>query len=100
MREEGLPKHARVAERHTGVGIHKEDVKRFEIGIPEQDYLPETVEEEIICLADKFFSKSKPHLEKSVEHVYDGLLKVGELHAKKFVELCEKYKLVKEKFTI
>ena len=45
LRAEGLPRHARVAERHTGTGL--------------PGYEPETLEEQIICYADKFYSKSR-----------------------------------------
>lgn len=59
LREEGLPLHARVAERHTGAGITAEDIRSRSLPLPEQDYLPDTVEEKLICYADKFFSKSR-----------------------------------------
>ncbi len=58
LRAEGLPRHAGVAERHTGTGITLDEVQLHEWKIPVQDYTPQTVEEEIICYADKFFSKS------------------------------------------
>ena len=58
LRQEGLPKHALVAERHTGTGITIEQVEREELPIPERDYCPQSLEEKIICYADKFYSKS------------------------------------------
>ena len=58
LRAEGLPKHALVAERHTGTGITIEQVEREELPIPERNYCPESLEEKIICYADKFYSKS------------------------------------------
>ncbi len=42
---------ARICETHILGGLDKEDAKRF--GLPEKDYLPKTLEEKIICLADK-----------------------------------------------
>ena len=57
LRREGLPKHALVAERHTGSGITMEQVIREDLPIPVQDYLPVSLEEKIICYADKFYSK-------------------------------------------
>jgi uncharacterized protein (TIGR00295 family) len=50
LRKEKLPKHARVAENHLGSGITKSEARR--IGLPAKDYLPETIEEKIICYAD------------------------------------------------
>ena len=54
MRAEGFPRHARVCERHTGAGISKEEIIVKKIPIPVQDYFPETLEEELVCYADKF----------------------------------------------
>lgn len=59
LRAEGLPRHARVAERHTGSGITAAYIKENELPLPYNDYLPESVEEKLICYADKFFSKSR-----------------------------------------
>lgn len=59
LRAEGLPRHARVAERHTGAGITAQEVVEGEMPLPVADYLPETLEEKLICFADKFYSKSR-----------------------------------------
>ncbi len=50
MREEGFPKIARVCERHMGAGITNDEAKR--LGFPPGNYIPETIEEKLICLAD------------------------------------------------
>ena len=57
-REHGLDLEplARVCERHTGAGITALEVRREGLPLPERDWLPETPEERLICLADKFFS--------------------------------------------
>ncbi len=44
---------ARIAETHILGGISKDEAKEF--GLPEKNYLPETIEEKIVCLADKYF---------------------------------------------
>ena len=59
LRAEGLPRHARVAERHTGSGLTAEEIKERNLPLPQQDFLPETLEERLICYADKFYSKSR-----------------------------------------
>jgi uncharacterized protein len=46
-----FPRYARVCERHIGGGITKEEART--LGLPARDYLPETLEEEVICYADK-----------------------------------------------
>lgn len=62
LRAEGLPRHARVCERHTGAGITLANIQRQQLPLPPRDFLPETIEEQIVCFADKFFSKS--HLDR------------------------------------
>lgn len=59
LQREGLPRHALVAERHTGSGLTAEEVWKREFPLPERDYLPLSLEEKLICYADKFFSKSR-----------------------------------------
>jgi uncharacterized protein len=63
LRQESLPRHARVAERHTGAGL--------------PSWLPETLEEQVICYADKFFSKSRIDHPKDYEGVIRSLSKFG-----------------------
>ena len=78
LREEGLPRHARVAERHTGTGITIEAIQRQNLPLPLRDYSPETIEEQIVCYADKFFSKTRLEHEKTPEQVLKSLVKFGE----------------------
>jgi uncharacterized protein len=40
-----------IIERHAGGGIPKDEAKK--LGWPAKDYLPETLEEKIVCYADK-----------------------------------------------
>lgn len=54
----GLPRHALVCERHVGVGLSIADIRRQGLPLPERDMRPVTLEEEILCYADKFFSKT------------------------------------------
>lgn len=42
---------------HTATGFTKEDIVRENLPYPPMDYLPISVEEELICYADKFHSK-------------------------------------------
>ncbi len=77
LRAEGFPRHARVCERHTGTGLSLKEIQRQGIPIPLQDYLPETLEEQLVCYADKFYSKSHPEREKTAEQVLSGLARFG-----------------------
>lgn len=74
---EGLPFHARVAERHTGTGLTAKVIHQRNLPLPEQDFLPETWEEQIICYADKFYSKSCLDKSKTLEQVLSSLSRFG-----------------------
>ena len=78
LRSEGLERHARVCERHTGAGLSRQDIVSQNLPLPQQDYLPETLEEQLICYADKFFSKTRLNEEKTIAHVERSLMKFGE----------------------
>lgn len=77
LRREGLPRHARVAERHTGTGLTREMILRQALPLPLADYSPETIEEQLICYADKFFSKSHLERVRTPEQVLKSLEKFG-----------------------
>ena len=62
LRAAGYPRHARVCERHTGAGIALQNILEQHLPLPHQDFLPETMEEQVICYADKFYSKT--HLDR------------------------------------
>jgi len=71
----GLPRHALVCERHVGAGISADEVRRFDLPLPVRDMLPISIEEQLVCYADKFFSKngSGEAREKSVADIVVGL---------------------------
>lgn len=70
LRKEGFPRHARVCERHTGVGISKQEIIKNKLPLPKRDFLPLTIEEQIICFADKFYSK-RPEMQGKEETIVD-----------------------------
>lgn len=84
LRQEGYPKHARVCERHTGAGLSLEQIESQNLPLPHQDYMPETLEEQLICYADKFFSKTKLDKEKTVKEAEKSLAKFGKEGVKRF----------------
>ena len=77
LRAEGYPRHARVAERHTGTGL--------------PGWEPETLEEQIICYADKFYSKSKPDHVRTVLETAQSLEKFGHAGVVKFLEWAKQF---------
>ncbi len=94
LEKQGFLRHALVCERHIGVGITVEEIKRNKLPLPEREMTPLSVEEEIICLADKFFGKSDKNLfrERSVKEIKENLDKHGEEKIRKIELLLEKYK--------
>lgn len=68
---------ARICERHTGTGITAKEVREQRLPIPEREWLPETPEEKLVCLADKFFSKSGDMREKPAAAVRRSMEKFG-----------------------
>ncbi len=91
LRKEGLPRHALVAERHTGAGITIEQVEREELPIPERDYCPQSLEEKIICYADKFYSKSRLDRVLTVAETAQSLEKFGHDGVLKFLAWAERF---------
>jgi len=77
LEKEGLEPHALVCERHVGVGLTSSDIREKGFPIPERDMLPLSVEEKIVCIADKFFSKLGDLSEKPMEEVRISIAEYG-----------------------
>ena len=91
MRREGYEQIARVCERHTGTGLTAAQVEALQLPIPVQDYMPETLEEQVICYADKFFSKSHPLRIRTVEETAKSLEKFGAQGVEKFKQWAKMF---------
>lgn len=87
LRAEGFPQHALVCERHTGAGISLAMIREQELPLPDREMIPRSIEEQLICFADKFFSKTHPGMEKSATQVRAGIAPFG----KESVERLEKW---------
>ena len=86
-----LEKYARICERHTGSGLSAAEIREQRLPLPERDYLPETPEEALVCLADKFFSKSGDMREKKLEKIYRSMSKFGPEPLARFEALCRRF---------
>lgn len=93
LRKEGLPRLARVCERHTGAGISLQQIELQGLPLPHQDFLPETLEEKVICYADKFFSKSHPERVRTVEQAAKSLAKFGDDGVERFMEWAKLFSI-------
>lgn len=89
LKEEGIwEAYRRVCERHTGAGITAEEIKSQNLPLPPGDYVPETLEEKLICYADKFYSKSgDPRKEKTMEKAENSMARHGRESLERFLEL-------------
>ena len=92
LRDNGFPEEiARVAERHTGAGISRDDIEEQGLPMPPGDYMPETLLERLICYADKFYSKSGRMEEKPLEKVEASMARLSERSLQRFRRLHEEF---------
>jgi len=89
LQKEGFPRHAQVCERHTGTGITLKMIEEQNLPLPHRDFLPVSLEEQLICFADKFFSKQKQDEEKSLCEIRESLRKHGEETILRFNHWCK-----------
>ena len=80
---------ARIAETHILGGISEEEA--IDMNLPPSEYLPESIEEKIVCLSDKYFIGTK---KVSIEQRFKNwFIRYGEneflLRSKKRVEELE-----------
>lgn len=102
LRQEGNERHARVCERHTGTGLRQmpassSNWKGSDKPILPPDllesgfFVPEQLEEQVVCYADKFYSKSYPDRELSVLDTARSLEKFGAEGVKQFLEWAKMF---------
>lgn len=91
LQKEGFPKHAMVCERHTGAGLSLKSIVEQNLPVPHREMLPVSLEEQVICFADKFFSKTRLNEEKSMERALKSLSKFGEEGIVRFNEWCARF---------
>ena len=93
LEAEGLKRHALVCERHVGVGITRNDIRLQRLPLPARDMRPVTIEEQIICYADKFFSKNGAgaHKEKTVSEILQKLASYGEEKVERFKQWVDMF---------
>lgn len=88
MRKEGYPRHALVCERHTGAGLSLKAIEERNLPIPHREMVPVSLEEQLICFADKFYSKTKLDKEKSLEKARKSIERHGEEGLERFDNWC------------
>lgn len=94
--EAGLdPAFGLVAERHTGAGITRDNIVVANLPLPHRDMVPVTLEEKIICCADKYYSKSpkKKNTIMTRDLIIEELAKINPGHARRFTRWAEEFYL-------
>lgn len=93
LEDRGLHRHALVCERHVGAGLSAVEISARGLPLPDRDMLPESIEEEIICFADKFFSKKNRELntERPISDVVRDLEKYGPAPVRRFLDWAERF---------
>ena len=91
LRREGLDACALVAERHTGTGLTLKQILECDLPVPHREMVPVSIEEQLVCFADKFFSKTRPEEEKTVQQAVKSLEKFGPEGIEKFCLWCNTF---------
>lgn len=78
LRKEGLEYEARICERHTGTGLTPQIFADHGLEMPLGIFTPLTMEEKLVCYADKFFSKSHPDHTRTLTEAVRSLEKFGD----------------------
>ena len=87
----GLSAHGRICERHVGAGISRREILQRKLPLPPRDMIPVTLAEEIVCYADKFFSKNGSGTEKSLPSVRAALAPYGPEQLARFDGWVERF---------
>jgi uncharacterized protein len=86
--EMGLRRQGLVCERHVGVGIRQCEAEARNLPLPPRDMMPVSLEERLICYADKFFSKTdNGKKEKTIPEITAGLKRYDDGYVNRFVTL-------------
>ncbi len=93
LEKEGMGDIAPICERHVGVGITKAEIIEKKLPLPHRNMIPLSMEEKIVCYADKFFSKSDDDLmkPKSFERVLNHMRKLGKGKLFEFTKMTKEF---------
>jgi len=80
----GLPiEIIKIIERHIGAGLSRDEAKK--LGLPEKEYIPETLEEKVVCHADNLIDDCK---KQRIEFEVEKAVKKGQKeYARRLVKL-------------
>ena len=91
LEQHGLVRHALVCERHVGAGLSRDDIKTQQLPLPMRDMVPVSLEEVLICYADKFFSKTNGGHELPLKVIVNELGCFGQDKVRLFLKWHEQF---------
>ena len=92
LRQEGWQRAALVCERHTGTGLSRKQIENQGLPLPlDRSYEPEALEEQVVCYADKFYSKTHIDHERTVVETAQSLEKFGAEGVQKFLKWVDMF---------
>lgn len=92
LEKENLPLHALACERHTGAGLSLQEIIQQKLPVPHRDMIPVSIEEQLICFADKFYSKSGNFTrEKSLSEILSQMQPFGKEQTDRFTKWCNEF---------
>lgn len=90
LKEEGFSADVIQCSRvHSGVGITSEDIKKYGLQLPIDDYVPTTPVQLLVSYASKFHSKAPKF--KHSEEIRESLNRYGKSKSEKFDQLVNEY---------
>jgi len=90
--QEYLARLVHVCERHTGTGLTREQIVAQQLPLdPDGHYEPVSLSEQVVCYADKFYSKTRLGRELSVAETARSLEKFGEAGVRRFRGWAEQF---------
>ena len=89
------PELQNVVLKHIGCGYTVDEIDTYNFPFPKEDVIAKTVEEQIVSIADMYFSKKIGHLhdERSLDEIRDRFRKYSIRQQRLFDRWVKKYKL-------
>ena len=93
LRQHNLSEYATFCERHVGMGLSPQFAAEKQFPQPYVEMMPQTIEEIVVCYADKFFSKSAEDMEKPepLEMIRKEIGNYGGTALTTFDKWCDKF---------
>ncbi len=86
----GRPACALICERHVGAGLSAGEIREQGLPLPARDMLPRTVEQRLVCYADKFHSKGAARL-RGVDQALAALARHGPAQERRMRAMIEEF---------